>query len=625
LLRDLDALIAAQNLQQINPKLKTVFAGSVPQAIEEFQSIKQDIVGTTVLLVSLIVALLYIFFWSFRIILLLATNLVVAVLLTFACAELKIGFLTTQTAFMASLVAGTGINYGVIFISRFIELRRSDARLKDALVRAFDDTKLPTLIAALTTSISFAVLGFSSNQGLAHFGFIGGLGILFSWLVCFVLLPLWVYELESVAHKVHHYQNPLARALKDYGRQFGNLLTDRYILVLVLTGLFSVGMIPGLIALYRNPLEYNFNNIKNIPRAENIKNIKLRERVYAAFPSSLTPSVILGESRDEAAQFCPAVRKIVDETSTDDNVIASCLGYTDLWREFEPVTDARKAAMNALAETLRSKLISHLDEGDFLGRLGRHYSMEVPTEKQLPEILVRRFRERNGQVGHLAFVSPDNSKPLDDARNLISFTEHLEKVRVGSDQRPVSVASDSFILADLLKGIRREGPLLSALAFGGVVVVCASLAGGFSAALLMSFALFMGVFWMFGVQGFLNYKYNFFNFTALPLTFGIGVDYPINLFIRYRKSGYKGYGAVFTGSGMGVLLCSLTTIVGYGTLLTSSSQALSGFGAIAIIGEFTCLTFALLCLPAVIEVARRSSMLSAIRKHLSGSSKSPAV
>jgi hypothetical protein len=55
---------------------------------------------------------------------------------------------------------------------------------------------------------------------------------------------------------------------------------------------------------------------------------------------------------------------------------------------------------------------------------------------------------------------------------------------------------------------------------------------------------------------------------------------------------------VLRETGGAVALCSLTTIIGYGSLLIADNQALAGFGLLASLGEVTCLSAALLALPA---------------------------
>jgi hypothetical protein len=63
-------------------------------------------------------------------------------------------------------------------------------------------------------------------------------------------------------------------------------------------------------------------------------------------------------------------------------------------------------------------------------------------------------------------------------------------------------------------------------------------------------------------------------------------------------------------TGAAVALCSWTTVVGYGSLLAARNQALQGFGAMAILGEVSCLSAAIVALPAFViwSQRRRASM-----------------
>jgi hypothetical protein len=99
-------------------------------------------------------------------------------------------------------------------------------------------------------------------------------------------------------------------------------------------------------------------------------------------------------------------------------------------------------------------------------------------------------------------------------------------------------------------------------------------------------------------------KLNFLNFIALPITFGIGCEYPFNIFDRARI--LKGdVSAAVQRSGGAVALCSYTTTIGYGSMLFADNQALQSFGRLAMSGEIACLTGALLLLPALLHVTRR--------------------
>ena len=58
-------------------------------------------------------------------------------------------------------------------------------------------------------------------------------------------------------------------------------------------------------------------------------------------------------------------------------------------------------------------------------------------------------------------------------------------------------------------------------------------------------------------------------------------------------------------TGSAVALCSVTTIIGYSTLLLASNRALRSFGLAADIGEVTCLFSALILLPLFARIFLR--------------------
>ena len=91
---------------------------------------------------------------------------------------------------------------------------------------------------------------------------------------------------------------------------------------------------------------------------------------------------------------------------------------------------------------------------------------------------------------------------------------------------------------------------------------------------------------------------SFFNFVALPITFGIGVDYGVNMFQRYKLEGGGSILKVIRNTGGPVGLCSFTTAVGYGSLLLAGNQGFVSFGTLAVAGEVTCVIAAVVSLPA---------------------------
>jgi hypothetical protein len=75
---------------------------------------------------------------------------------------------------------------------------------------------------------------------------------------------------------------------------------------------------------------------------------------------------------------------------------------------------------------------------------------------------------------------------------------------------------------------------------------------------------------------------------------------------RYEADGDTSILRVLRTSGGAVVLCSLTTMLGYLALLGSHNAAIRGLGAIAAVGELSCLLAAVLVMPALWQLAERS-------------------
>jgi hypothetical protein len=119
-------------------------------------------------------------------------------------------------------------------------------------------------------------------------------------------------------------------------------------------------------------------------------------------------------------------------------------------------------------------------------------------------------------------------------------------------------------------------------------------------------SLGVGLLWLLGAVAYFNLKVNFLNFVALPITMGIGVEYATNLWARCQAAltqpGGLSLPVILRETGAAVSLCSLTTIIGYGSLLLSQNQALQSFGKVACLGEVTCLFAALVVIPALAKL-----------------------
>ena len=112
---------------------------------------------------------------------------------------------------------------------------------------------------------------------------------------------------------------------------------------------------------------------------------------------------------------------------------------------------------------------------------------------------------------------------------------------------------------------------------------------------------------MLGLMALLNIDFNPINLVVMPLVLGIGVDDGIHMVHDYRRqlsSGSKEY--VPSGDTInGVLFTSLTSIVGFGSLMVSSHLGLKSVGMVLALGVTSCLAVALLLVPPLLVLVAK--------------------
>ena len=572
--------------------LRVGVAGSFALGLAEYESVVQDVFGTAVLVLALVLASILLFFRDLRSTVSLGVATLTAVAVTFAITRLAIGYLNMQTSFLGAIVLGNGINYGLIYLARVQQLRRQGVGLEEACVSGAHTTARATLLASAATSVSFGVLIIAANRGFRHFGFIGGIGMLLCWVATFSLVPalLALFErLRPVAAASGGSPLSLTRTLQRVFAAPGAIVAVFAVLTLAAAAL-ALRALP-------HALERDLDNLTNDRRGQ----VELRrdqDRANQSLPKSILGSVALLPSREEADEFCDAVLERA-KVAPYDRLVQGC----DTISLVLPRWQREKLA-------IVRDLVSQLSD-DVLARLPddqRHRASAVRAElaaqreltpADVPYALLDRFREVDGNVGRVAVVSASKHAQIGDGDNLQQFVAVARGVPVRG--RTFDATGENAILADLLTNIETEGPRTTLLSFLGVCVLVLVFFRDLRTSAEVMGALFVGVILMTGVLAAIGLRVNFFNFVAYPITFGIAVDYGANVAARVRGRPVL---EALAEVGPSVALCSWTTIVGYGSLLTSLNRALRSFAWYAMIGELTCLVTALLLLPALLLLAR---------------------
>ena len=176
---------------------------------------------------------------------------------------------------------------------------------------------------------------------------------------------------------------------------------------------------------------------------------------------------------------------------------------------------------------------------------------------------------------------------------------------VGRDRRAVAVLAATALGSLAMIALCAALALMVLLVVGRNRRAVAVLAGTASGSLLMV-----------AICALAGIKINFLDFVALPIALGLGIDYAINVAERADRDDPL---TTLRSTGGTVFVCSLTTMIGYASLLVSSNLAIRGFGLASLIGEITCVVAALTIVPAIVRYGSRDVFPSFLRRsrHLS--------
>jgi predicted RND superfamily exporter protein len=167
-----------------------------------------------------------------------------------------------------------------------------------------------------------------------------------------------------------------------------------------------------------------------------------------------------------------------------------------------------------------------------------------------------------------------------------------------------------MLFADVLLQIQKDGPLVTGIASVALVVMVLGIVGRSRRAVAVLVATASGSIAMIAVCALAGLKINFLDFVALPITLGLGIDYAINIADRATNDDPL---VALRSTGGTVLVCSLTTVIGYSSLLVSDNLSIRGFGLASLIGEVTCMIAAFVIVPAIIALPRGATRAAGTR------------
>ena len=593
------AFVAAHPPAAFNPNMQVMPAGPVMATLRNREAVEHDIISVTLACMIVISLSIVLYFRSLRALPLVVAPATLGTLVAFAAAAAAFGYLNSSTAFLGSIILGNGINYAIVLLAAFRVRRGAGDGVPDAVTRAIDQVWRSTLAASLAAAAAYASLALTGFRGFSQFGVMGAVGSLGCWAATFLVLPAMLHRFAGPA--------PVPRAARStsgglpglVGRRPGALLVGS----LALTTVAAVGL--GHFA--HDPFEYDFRKLSTADETDAARRA-FEGSVRALFGRWHQPNVLVADRVDQVEPMRAAIRAQDDAARPHVGQIVTVYdvlpGAPDVQaRKIALLRQIRKLATDPGIATLDAATQQQIHDNL------PPASLTALGPADLPELVRRPFTELDGQVGRVLLVyHAEDGASMWDGHELLSFAGVLQHLRL-ADGTTIDSSGPPMVFGAMVRSILHDGPRASVLALLAVVLLVSLVIRPARAAALAVGTMLVGVVWMIGGAGIAGVRITFLNFIALPITFGIGVEYAVNLAARLRAE--PDAAAAVRSTGSAVALCSWTTIVGYGSLLAAQSQALRGFGAMAILGELSCLLAAVVGLPALVSWSRRRARTAA--------------
>ena len=579
-----------------HPGAKVGFAGGVVTAVAEHDAIFRGMVMSGLITMLFVGIVLILYFRSITLLGMLITTLVLSTVMSFGFAAITVGHLNAATAFLGAIIAGNGINYGILLIARYLEERRRHG-VEEAMTIAIVGTLRPTAVASLGASIAYGSLAATSFKGFADFAIIGAVGMMVCWVVTYVLLPSFVLRWAR-STRIHAGDPIVGSTLV---RLLGFRRSDLVCIVAVVLAMASSVVVYRYIAA--DPFEYNIRNLRSEGSiaVESRSWMELSDRTFGRGISSRT--YIAADNAEQVPKIVAALRDHEKGIPADKQTFGAIHSILDVIPEDQP---AKIEVLEHIRELLTPEVLDALDDQDRqeLAALKPPEGLVPITAGQLPGALKQQLTEKDGRIGYLVAIRPANRLDEWNGKDLIRFANAVRKVDLG-DGETVTTSGSSVIFADIVEAIEADGPVVTGVAASGLIIMVLLLVGFNRRSFAVLAGTAAGTLLMVCVCALLGLHVNFLDFIALPITLGLGIDYAINIAHRHDHDEVPDPIATLRTSGSAVFVCSLTTIIGYGSLLSSDNLAIRGFGTASLIGEVACVFTALVLVPAILAVGRR--------------------
>jgi predicted RND superfamily exporter protein len=536
--------------------------------------------------------------------------LLMSLVWTLALARLVYGSINLFTSVGTAVLLGLGIDFAIHIMNRFLAEMEEHGDVNRAIHVTLLETGDGAVAACATTMLAFYACMLTTFPGLQQLGLIAGTGLLLALLANFLVLPAFLVVYTRLTKE-------RTREMTGLGLEpLARLVRRHPVFILILAVVVTVICVAASLQI---SIETDLTRFRPL----NSEAFGLQRLVMDKIGSNLTSTMILAsapteeEALDLSTQISEELkrleaRQLVSSSLSVNTVLPS---HTMEQANLQWAERMRRQRPDALDPArVVTKLRGELDRNGFdPDAFEQAYRMieaflgvrEELSLEQLKNTALGRYAER--------FVSHG-----DDGTYVATYvyTPHgegltkKEQVRI-LDRRMQQLGGNVHVISHALLGpevarlMKRDAMLATSVALLMVLGALYLQFRSFRLMFLTALPLLLGVSWALGAMVLGGYRFSLLTVSILPVILGIGIDDGIYVVNRYRSLGDRDVAHAFHDTGRAVLVTSLTTMVGFGSLVLADYPGLVGAGLLAFVGIGCCLITTVTVLPALMELFGR--------------------
>ncbi len=592
--------------------LKISYTGGYPIALSDEATTKRDIKVTIVTSFLGVLTLFALSFQRVRVIFYVAVPLAVSLIWTLGFARIAFNRLNILTCVFSGVLIGLGIDFAIHILNRYFARDEKSLDVSTRLKHTFQKTGGSIIIGGITTASAFYAIALSDFRGFRELGILTGTGILLCLVVMIFLLPslLVYFSQRRGKEKVRDVVvagfglKALLGMLWKYPRI---LLAISFVIISLL------GIMGGKIGFDEN--------LKNLRQADH--DLLLLQDKVTGWLGGSTGQVLLvveGDSESDLMELNASIHKalrgidgsglIAGVKSISDYLPSASQQMVNI--EFigkHPEYFNMRRIERTFNEALEENGFERSDLYDkYFEVLSKAFSTKkilLPSSILDTEVgnLLRLFIPGKGEsYKFVTYIIPK--------KNLWSRAETNElKEMIIRKLKDKGIGEDSYKLtgANLLTGDLKETiikNLKSSMWLAGLIIVVVLLIYYRSLIFLAlsTLPLIVGLATLSGIMVILHLDFNFLNLLVLTMIVGIGIDDGVHLVNTFKQAKNDNMLEEVSQTGRAVILTSLTTLVGFGSIALSHYPGLRSMGYVASIGISACLFASIIVLAVIFPI-----------------------